>query len=802
MNENKRSNGATEAIEEAKLDLSSLGRFASEIKTASASQSGEDDFSFHPIEPEEDSLILGDLAGGDGLLSDTSPCDPEALYEAAVKMIESGSGLFDRALDYLKKSAEEGYAASWIYLGRLFGNEMSAIYDPQYALECFTHGADMGFAEGYYYLGICYMNGVGCSADPEKAVEALLLGGEQGHTESIRTLGICREMGIGCEIDYRLAAKLYDRAAADGDAIAINNLGGCYFYGHGVPKDRERAFELYKQAAELGDPNAACRLGICYEEGEICEKDDDKAFACYNFASELGNALAIYRLALCFDNGVGVEQNFARAFAYFNRSANAGCAPAMYHVGLMSKHGRGTKKSASSAYKMFSAAAGEGHSDAAYELGNCNLEGIGTVKNAELGYLHYLEAIELDNKNANAAFKLGLCNLKGLGTAKDPTIAFEWFCRGRELGSSDAAYMKGECYFYGVGVQQNTTKAIDSYRDAILMSNEKGSIDATIALAKCLEKDIGPERDPEAAVSLYKLAAELGSAEASYELGRMIMEGATLRNDRVDARTYILRAARSEYPPAMLAMGIFADEGHGVAKNASDAERWYTKTISSPSKLPEIDEFPERFTERSSALADSRTEAQYRLGMLLSRTAASPIIYVRAFENIAFAASLGHKEAQTEVARIYLHGGDLKSYYDTPVSNRSEKAVTKEILGGAINKLGDSYFDGKALVKKNEATAARCYKIAAELGDIDASYSYGWCLRHGVGVTENNLEAIKWLKSAADRGNINAAYSYGLCCEEGAGTGIKNKRDARSYYRKAAAAGHIEAAKRYMALSQ
>ena len=802
MNENKLFQGTDETAGESKLDLSSLGQFANELHIEFASDSEKDSSSHATLQFDEDSLILGDLAGGD-VISDPEQFDPESIHESAVAMIESGSGSFNRAIEHLKKSAEEGYADSWIYLGRLYGNENSDIYDPSYAFECFDHAKELGAVEGHYYLGICYMNGIGCTVDAEKAVEMLLLGGEQGHTESICTLGICREMGIGCELDYALAAKLYDRAAIDGDAIAINNLGGCYFYGHGVPKDKERAFNLYKQASELGNSNASCRLGLCYEEGEACEKDDRRAFACYKSAADRGNSVALYHLARCFDNGIGVEQNFAKAFTYFKRAADAGYAPAMYQVGLMSKNGRGTKKSASSAYKMFSMAASAGHSDSAYELGNCNLEGLGTVKNAEFGYLHYLESIELDNKNANAAFKLGLCNLKGLGTVKDHAVAFEWFCRGAELGSCAAAYMKGECYFYGVGVSQNLPKAIDVYRDVILMSNEESSTNAIIALAKCLEKGLGEERDPEAAINLYKLAADCGSAEASYELGRMIMSGATLKNDRVDARTYILRAARSEYPPAMLAMGIFADEGRGVAKNSSDAERWYTKTISSPAKIVSgIDEFPERFNERSSAFANARTEAQYRLGMLLVRSETSLSSYVRAFENIAFAASLGHQGAQAEIARIYLHGGDLKSYYESPVSDRSEEAITKEILGGAINKLGDSYFDGKALVKKNETAAARCYKIAAELGDIDASYSYGWCLRHGVGLNENDAEAVKWLKSAADRGNVNAAYSYGLCCEEGAGTGIKNKRDARSYYRKAAAAGHIEAAKRYMSLSK
>ena len=93
------------------------------------------------------------------------------------------------------------------------------------------------------------------------------------------------------------------------------------------------------------------------------------------------------------------------------------------------------------------------------------------------------------------------------------------------------------------------------------------------------------------------------------------------------------------------------------------------------------------------------------------------------------------------------------------------------------------------------------YKFSAELGMVDACYSYGWCLRHGVGVNENDAEAVKWLKIAADRGNSNAAYSYGLCCEEGAGTGIRNKREALYYYRAAAMSGHLEAAQRYMILS-
>ena len=169
---------------------------------------------------------------------------------------------------------------------------------------------------------------------------------------------------------------------------------------------------------------------------------------------------------------------------------------------------------------------------------------------------------------------------------------------------------------------------------------------------------------------------------------------------------------------------------------------------------------------------------------------------------------MGYTPAQYEVARIYQVGGDLIEYYNSPFFvpdakfEGGETPQTKKMLADALNKLGDTFYDGKNSLRKNESAAARCYRFAAELGQIDSAYSYGWCLRHGVGVHENDVESAKWLKIAADKGNSAAAYSYGLSCEEGSATGVKNKREAIYYYRMAAGAGHMEAAKRFVVLTK
>ncbi|MBE6684923.1 MAG: sel1 repeat family protein [Ruminococcaceae bacterium] len=735
--------------------------------------------------------------------------DPEVVCKETLERLVSGELGVDKGVEILKKLAEGGFSDAWVYLGQIYA-ENEAAYDPILAFECFSNAAKADVADGCFLLGSCYADGFGCEKNEESAVDCFLTGAEKDHVGCIRALGICRELGIGCRIDYEMAVALYSRVAELGDAEAINNLGGCYFYGHGVTQNKQYAVELYERAAMLGNSNAECRLGICCELGEGCEKDLARAFGCYQRAAAAGNSTAQYRLAICYDKGLGTEQNFALAFEAYSAAARAGYAQAMYETGVKCRHGKGTRKDHDMAYRMFSMAAEAGIPAAEYEVGNCYFEGAGTVRNRELAYLRYLNAFDMDNTNAKAAFKIGLCNLKGLGTKKDEKAAFEWFCLGDAHGSRSAAYMMGECYFFGVGVEENRARAVECFERSIEYAYEykDRTVPALLALAQCLERGYGTERDSRRALTVYKQAADFGSEEAMYRAGCAIMAGAGRRPEYAAARIYILRAARKGYVPAMTMMGVFADEGKGIPRNLRDAKQWYLKAVNADAdNRLKLYEFPERTLGEAQVKKEAAIEARYRLGMLTARTEPTAQSYISSIEHIALAASLGHEGAQTEMSKIYVHGGDLKSYFESPFSREDalfengEAIPSKDVLSAAMNKLGDAMYDGKSMVKKNEAAAARCYKIAASLGNTEACYNYGWCLRHGVGVYENDAEAIKWLKLAADKGNSNAAYSYGLCCEEGAGSGVKNKREALFYYRIAAAAGHAEAAKRYLMLT-
>ena len=785
---------SSRAETEETLDLSSLGEAGLDIADddsyfadyRNSDEYGEDDvgLSFEADEVNEENC--------------------EIVYREAVRYLDTEGANVDLGILLLNRAAEFGSADASIALGKLYAEVSSPLYNKALTFEYFSRAVSQG--KGYYYLGLCYNSGVGCEKDKEMAAKTFREGADRGEVDCLCALGICYEFGIGCDVDYEAAVELYTKAAAYDHATAINNLGGCYYYGHGVESDKSRATELFVRAAALGSSNAECRLGISCETGDGCPQDTAAAFAHYERAARDNNPIALYRMALCYDRGVGVDQNFAGAFSYYSRAAKAGYALAMHEAGMMLKSGRGTKKDANEAFGWFLKAAEAGIAKSEYEAANCYFDGEGTVKNHEYAFARFTKAFKLDPLNANAALKIGICYLRGFGTQKDENQAFEWFVKGTELSSRTSAYMLGECYYYGVGTEINKEMAVACYNKAMAYKHSYTAytVRCILALAECCETGVGIAQDHARALSLYRMAAEFDNPDAAYMAGNAILRGIGIRAEYDAARLFFLHAARRQHIPSMLLLGLFSEEGKGTRVNMDDAKRWYMRTVSADMRItPGIYDFPNRYAEHAEHASQAKIEAQYRLGIFPAKVKSTVQDYMSAYEHLAVAAAMGHEEAGLEIARIYNLGGDLKAYYETRFSSaQGTEDPDKATVGFAINKLGDYFFEGKNLLSKNALNAARCYKLAAELGNVEGCYSYGWCLRHGAGVRENDAEAVKWLKLAADKGNANAAYSYALCCEEGSGTGVKNKREARSYYRKAASSGHVEAARRFLLISE
>lgn len=92
--------------------------------------------------------------------------------------------------------------------------------------------------------------------------------------------------------------------------------------------------------------------------------------------------------------------------------------------------------------------------------------------------------------------------------------------------------------------------------------------------------------------------------------------------------------------------------------------------------------------------------------------------------------------------------------------------------GDACLVLGDLYDsrrDGQTIAAKDDATAFRYYKKAAQLGESECFYDVGLAYQHGIGTAKNPEHAAYWLQRAVAAGDEHAYGPLGLCYLEGDG---------------------------------
>jgi TPR repeat protein len=116
--------------------------------------------------------------------------------------------------------------------------------------------------------------------------------------------------------------------------------------------------------------------------------------------------------------------------------------------------------------------------------------------------------------------------------------------------------------------------------------------------------------------------------------------------------------------------------------------------------------------------------------------------------------------------------------------------------------LGNMYDNGQG-VPRNDKTALKWWKLAAEQGNASAQVALGIMYSYGEGVPQNDKTAVKWWTLAAEQGDADAQSSLGRFYENGMGIG-KNNTLAHLWYSLAqyngdnAAGGHLYMVKQRM----
>ena len=183
-----------------------------------------------------------------------------------------------------------------------------------------------------------------------------------------------------------------------------------------------------------------------------------------------------------------------------------------------------------------------------------------------------------DERRADLAFEMGMAFKEGDGVEKNPEMAIAFFKIAAQLG-----HMLGQM-------------AVGSYY---------------YALNDCYE-----------AIKWIGMAADLGNAEALFNMGVFYMEGMGCDQDMEMSAKYFHRAARRRHPDAQYAYADLLSNGWGVEQDQKRAIKWF-----------------------ADAAENGNVEAMYRLGEIYEMGIGTDVQLDAAVKWYDAACSKGHRQA-------------------------------------------------------------------------------------------------------------------------------------------------------------
>lgn len=356
------------------------------------------------------------------------------------------------------------------------------------------------------------------------------------------------------------------------------------------------------------------------------------------------------------------------------------------------------------------------------------------------------------------------------------------------------------------------TRPLSEAQQTIVKKAQQGNVNAQLYLALMYGSGLGIDSDSDQVLKWNKLAAEQGSAEAMYNLGKIYQR----QEDYTMALKYLSEAANKQYSNAQYRLGQMYQTGKGVAQNYDEAFKWYLLAANNNDSMARVrlgdmyyyglgvkqDDTEALLWYQRATFSDvgefaPNATALYTLGRMYEQGEGieqnyeiATSFYKLAAELLAFPYSdFEAILAKNRLATIYYYGlmgqpdyketlnaiklGSYKTPYDNfllarmYVNGEGVKQDTKKAfelykkshLNQAYYFMGVMYENGQGVTQDYDK-ALKDYMEAAEGGDALAQYSIGALYAKGLGVKKSSDEAKKWYRIACDNGNQEGCDQY------------------------------------------
>lgn len=746
------------------------------------------------------------------------------IYETATRVYLYGAEHRDsiKGVEYLRRGIELGNAVCMMRMAAFemnAGNYQSAINLLNRVVDGDNNDDEKGYACGM--MGELYMQGLGVPQNEDSGIVWLKRGAEK-HKSTSCAVSLAEYYANNGDTDSwginQQAVKYYELAVTLGDTDQFAELGRYY----AIAGNAAKADEIFQRMIDCGRSDGYYWMAMLHSD------DVKKAIALLEQGDKKGSQVCRDILGSIYEEGEGgIAVNYKKAEKYYLKSGSARAYNNLGRMYLFGKLGKQSPADIKKGLTYLEKSADMDYIDAVYSLGYCYETGryVGEVDHYKA--VSYFKRLA-DANIASGLFKMGLYHELGDGGVErdsvkcveyyrraadlghgeamcylgdfhrigqflplDKKMAFRYYAMADSVGEETGTYYVGRSYLEGCGVDIDTAAAIPFLTAAA--AQEVGR--AAFLLAEFYNYGKGGVAcNEDSAIHYYLLAHNNGSAEASYYIGR------TLLNEDHDAEAvqYLVTAARRGNYDAAVLYALCEMEGIGGLKK--DPEDGYSilETV-----IQRADNASAYYHIGIARLNGEGCQQSETLGKLYLDTAAM----------------LGHLKAMTTLGICYLNGygcqpdtAEAIEWYKRAIEAGSldacnrlgylyeadedyERAVEcykKSMEGGNLEGyccLGLCYEKGRGVVLSHKK-AYELYSVAAEHGYGRGLLMLGLCYIDGINVEEDYVAALKWFLMAADAGNVVGMYYAASMLEDGENGVQRDLKKAKQLYQQAAALGY------------
>ena len=208
-------------------------------------------------------------------------------------------------------------------------------------------------------------------------------------------------------------------------------------------QNRDRTWRLHEVMWFKGDKDENSHaeslycLGVAYTLGKGVKKDKAEAFKCFRLSAEQGCDKSQYNVGVCYETGYGCHRDYAQAAQWYRVAIKNNVDNARNNLACLYMKGQGVEKNPAKAKRLWNDIKGFYFPEVDYNRGVMYSNGDSVKPNIQKAIDYYLDAIKDDF-----------------------------------LNETNAKYMLGFFYHYGIGVPQNYKRAAMFYRELAAKGHE------------------------------------------------------------------------------------------------------------------------------------------------------------------------------------------------------------------------------------------------------------------------------------------------------------------------------------------